>query len=137
MIERDDMRPQSSSTQIHHLPLFVYMFLKNFPLLLCLNVDINVGEWHLLKSLFVLCFTMSYNTDIFQVPDPRNIQIQLTGFLQGKNARIFVGELWELLVSAQENIGGIPTAFLEKKKEEIRLRKVRKVQVSFQVKVSI
>lgn len=59
------------------------------------------------------------------MPDPRNIQIQITGFLQGKNARIFVGELWELLVSAQENIGGIPTAFLEKKKEEIRLRKVR------------
>ena len=43
-----------------------------------------------------------------------------------------MGELWELLVSAQENIGGIPTAFLEKKKEEIRLRKVSlKLLVSF------
>jgi len=56
-------------------------------------------------------------------PDPKGMQITLTGFLQGKNARVFMGELWELLVSAQENIGGIPTAFLEKKKEEIRLRK--------------
>ena len=52
------------------------------------------------------------------------MQIQLTGFLQGKNARVFMGELWDLLISAQENIGGIPTAFIEKKKEEIRLRKV-------------
>ena len=33
-------------------------------------------------------------------------------------------ELWDLLTSAQENIGGIPTQFLEKKKEEIRQKKV-------------
>jgi len=33
-------------------------------------------------------------------------------------------ELWSLLVSAQENIGGIPSTFLEKKKEEIKQRKV-------------
>ena len=64
------------------------------------------------------------NISILQHPDPKGMQITLTGFLQGKNARVFMGELWELLVSAQENIGGIPTAFLEKKKEEIRLRKV-------------
>ena len=81
----------------------------------------------------LLALQYLYNDEILQVPDPRNIQIQLTGFLQGKNARIFVGELWELLVSAQENIGGIPTAFLEKKKEEIRLRKVRINQSKFPV----
>jgi len=52
------------------------------------------------------------------------MQINLTGFLQAKNARIFMGELWELLVSAQENIGGIPPQLLEKKKEEIKQRKV-------------
>lgn len=33
-------------------------------------------------------------------------------------------ELWSLLLSAQENIGGIPSTFLEKKKEEIKQRKV-------------
>ena len=38
-------------------------------------------------------------------------------------------ELWELLLSAQTNIGGIPTAFLEKKKEEIRQRKVMVYQM--------
>ena len=53
------------------------------------------------------------------------MQINITGFLNGKNARVFMKELWELLISAQSNIGGIPSAFLEKKKEEIRQRKVR------------
>lgn len=45
--------------------------------------------------------------------------------MNGKNARMFIGELWKHLLSAQENIGGIPSDFLEKKKEEIRQRKVR------------
>lgn len=33
-------------------------------------------------------------------------------------------DLWPLLLSAQENIAGIPSAFLEQKKEEIRQRQV-------------
>ena len=52
------------------------------------------------------------------------MQINLTGFLNGKNARIFITELWQLLLSAMENIGGIPAEFLEQKKEEIRKRQV-------------
>lgn len=35
-----------------------------------------------------------------------------------------MGELWELLCSAQENIGGIPAKFVEQKKEEIKKRQV-------------
>lgn len=35
-----------------------------------------------------------------------------------------MGELWPLLLSAQENIAGIPSAFLEQKKEEIKQRQV-------------
>ena len=61
---------------------------------------------------------------LLQHPDPKQLQIAVTGFLNGKNARIFMGELWSHLVSAQENIGGIPADFLAKKKEEIRMRKV-------------
>ena len=57
------------------------------------------------------------------------MQINLTGFLNQKNARIFVAELWELLGSAMENIGGIPAKFVEQKKEEIKRR-----QVSFTAK---
>ena len=36
-----------------------------------------------------------------------------------------MGELWELLASAMENIGGIPAKFLEQKKEEIKKRQVK------------
>jgi len=49
----------------------------------------------------------------------------LTGFLHGKNARIFMGELWEHLDSAQNNVSGIPAKMLEQKKEELRQKKVR------------
>ena len=59
-----------------------------------------------------------------QHPDPKTMQINLTGFLNSKNALNFMTELWELLTSAQENIAGIPAAFLETKKEEIRKRQV-------------
>lgn len=59
-----------------------------------------------------------------QNPDSKMMQINLTGFLNGKNAREFMGELWPLLLSAQENIAGIPSAFLELKKEEIKQRQV-------------
>ena len=46
-------------------------------------------------------------------PDPRKMQINLTGFLNGKNARIFMGELWKLLDLAQnmyprKTTSGIP-----------------------------
>lgn len=52
-------------------------------------------------------------------PDPRKIQIQLMGFLEGNTAE-FMKELWELLASAQESVGGVPKRFVEEKKEELR-----------------
>lgn len=55
-----------------------------------------------------------------QFPDPRLMQINLTGFLNGRDARIFMGELWSRLASAQNSKGGVPPELLEKKKEEIR-----------------
>ncbi|KMQ91333.1 proactivator polypeptide, partial [Lasius niger] len=55
-------------------------------------------------------------------PDPRKMQINLTGFLNGRNARSFMGELWDLLVSAQESVTGIPEAFLQQKKDQIKKR---------------
>ena len=55
------------------------------------------------------------------------MQINLTGFLNARNAREFVGELWGLLASAMENSSGIPTRFLDKKKEEIKKRQVHKI----------
>lgn len=61
---------------------------------------------------------------VLQFPDPRKMQINLTGFLNGKNARSFMGELWDLLVSAQDNDTGIPEAFLQQKKDQIKKRLV-------------
>lgn len=59
-----------------------------------------------------------------QHPDAKEMQINLTGFLNGKNARIFLSELWEHLCSAQDNVTGIPNQFLEQKKNEIKQRQV-------------
>ncbi len=55
--------------------------------------------------------------------DPRRMQIKLTGFLESKTPG-FMSELWALMVSAQESLGGIPKAFLEQKKAEILAKKV-------------
>lgn len=54
------------------------------------------------------------------------MQINLTGFLNGKNARVFIGDLWGHLLSAQENDMGVPEAFLEAKKAELQAQKVNK-----------
>lgn len=52
------------------------------------------------------------------------MQINLTGFLNGKNAREFMGELWALLISGQSAPDGIPPQLIEAKKEEIKQRQV-------------
>lgn len=61
-----------------------------------------------------------------QYPDARMMQINLTGFLNGKNAREFMAELWTLLISAEDSTDGIPAAILEQKKDEIKKRMVCK-----------
>ena len=75
-----------------------------------------------LKQLF--SHTTIFPLTSSQDPDPRKMQINLTGFLNGKNARIFMGELWKLLDSAQNNDSGIPQEMIDKKKEEIKNRRV-------------
>ncbi|CAO3650756.1 unnamed protein product [Cunninghamella blakesleeana] len=55
-------------------------------------------------------------------PDPRRMQINLTGFLEKDTAQ-FMLDLWKLLISAQDSVGGIPKEFIEQKKEELRLKK--------------
>ena len=51
-----------------------------------------------------------------QFPDAKAIQINLTGFME-HNTSTFMGELWEMLVSAQSNIGRVPSAILEAKNQ--------------------
>lgn len=50
------------------------------------------------------------------------MQINLTGFLE-KNTQTFILELWKLLLSAQESLGGVPQQFLEAKKRELQQSK--------------
>ena len=57
------------------------------------------------------------------------MQINLTGFLNGKYARIFMGELWAMLASAQSSDSGIPTELLEAKMEELKDRKTEDVKL--------
>ncbi|CAF0979119.1 unnamed protein product [Adineta ricciae] len=66
-------------------------------------------------------------------PDPKMMQINLTGFLGGSKARLFIGELWKFLASAQVSPDGIPAELVEMKKQELlrrqeddRLREIRK-----------
>jgi len=56
-----------------------------------------------------------------QSPDPRYIQIYLTGFLE-HDARPFTKELWTHLVTACHNAGGIPTAMLEATKKKLAMK---------------
>ncbi|EGZ22305.1 hypothetical protein PHYSODRAFT_330130 [Phytophthora sojae] len=51
--------------------------------------------------------------------DPRQLQVALTGFLE-KQAGQFTEELWTLLLSAQSNPTGIPSAILDRKKQEMQ-----------------
>ncbi|KAF4149347.1 PWI domain-containing protein [Phytophthora infestans] len=58
-------------------------------------------------------------TKVDEKLDPKNLQVALTGFLE-KQAGSFVEELWQLLLSAQSNPTGIPSAILDKKKQEMQ-----------------
>ncbi|KAL9544428.1 hypothetical protein MBANPS3_007633 [Mucor bainieri] len=56
--------------------------------------------------------------------DPKRMQINLTGFLESKT-QAFLSELWNLLLSAQNSVGGIPTEFIEQKKQELRRKQTQ------------
>ncbi|KAF0990852.1 hypothetical protein HZS_1085 [Henneguya salminicola] len=51
-------------------------------------------------------------------PNPQKMQIHLTGFLEAKNARTFMRELWYFLQSAEQN-DGIPKEFIELRMAEL------------------
>jgi len=50
------------------------------------------------------------------------MQINLTGFLGGSKARLFIGELWNLLANAQLSPDGIPAELVEMKKKELQAK---------------
>ncbi|KAH7928611.1 PWI domain-containing protein [Leucogyrophana mollusca] len=52
-------------------------------------------------------------------PDPKKMQINLTGFLTNSTPS-FMSALWNLLLEAQDSPAGVPRTFVEEKKEEMR-----------------
>lgn len=60
---------------------------------------------------------------MFQVVNGKEIQIQLTGFME-KNTGKFMKELWTLLLSAEKNASGVPQQFLDAKEEEFKKKEV-------------
>ncbi|RDB27903.1 hypothetical protein Hypma_002184 [Hypsizygus marmoreus] len=52
-------------------------------------------------------------------PDPKKMQINLTGFLT-KDTPAFMTALWNLLLEAQDDVTGVPRTFVEEKKAEMR-----------------
>ncbi|EIW54865.1 PWI domain-containing protein [Trametes versicolor FP-101664 SS1] len=60
--------------------------------------------------------------DAAPTPDPRRMQINLTGFLT-KSTPAFMSALWQLLLEAQESPAGVPRTFVEEKKAEMRQAK--------------
>ncbi|KAJ8110976.1 hypothetical protein OPT61_g6323 [Boeremia exigua] len=60
-----------------------------------------------------------------QFPKIKEIQIQLTGFLN-KDTPAFCKELWDLMLSAQESPMGVPKEMLEAKKLELQQEQLSK-----------
>ncbi|KAF8490037.1 PWI domain-containing protein [Gautieria morchelliformis] len=52
-------------------------------------------------------------------PDPKKMQINLTGFLTASTPT-FMTAIWTLLLEAQDSPAGIPRSFVEEKKAEMR-----------------
>ncbi|KAJ1966266.1 hypothetical protein GGI12_000171, partial [Dipsacomyces acuminosporus] len=55
-------------------------------------------------------------------PDPRTMQLNLTGFLESKTQE-FMQNLWSVLLEAQSSQTGVPESFIKDKVEEIKRRK--------------
>ena len=53
------------------------------------------------------------------------MQMMLTGFLGKTKAKDFMGDLWIMLVEAQESEYGIPRELIEQKKAELANKKVK------------
>jgi serine/arginine repetitive matrix protein 1 len=60
-----------------------------------------------------------FNSQHLQTPDPKKMQINLTGFLTNSTSA-FMSALWALLLEAQDSTTGIPRTIVEEKKQEMR-----------------
>lgn len=63
------------------------------------------------------CFILS------QEVDPKKMQLAVTPFLE-KNAAKFMEELWDILLSAQDSVMGVPPQFIEASKAKLEEQRV-------------
>ena len=81
-----------------------------------INVQV-LREWVTKKITEILKFeddvVVEYAFGILEdkenpTPDPRKMQVGLVGFMDQYGAAAFMSELWKLLISAQQMVGGVP-----------------------------
>ncbi|PVU97324.1 hypothetical protein BB561_000647 [Smittium simulii] len=65
--------------------------------------------------------------------DPRKMQINLTGFLE-QNAPKFMETLWDTLIGAQSGLDGIPSEFIEAKKQELLKKQLESEQIMLKIR---
>ncbi len=98
------------------------------------NIDF-MSKWITAKIIQVVGFEDDIVINLIvnllegDVLDPKKMQLDVTGFLE-KQAQSFVEELWTLLVDAQTQPSGIPSIFIQQKKEEIINREQLKVNTT-------
>ncbi|KAI3450345.1 hypothetical protein Pfo_007010 [Paulownia fortunei] len=62
----------------------------------------------------------------------KQVQISLTGFME-RNTGKFMKELWALLLSAQQNVSGVPQQFLDAKEEETKKKKAETDRIANEI----
>ncbi|KAL1552895.1 serine/arginine repetitive matrix protein 1-like [Salvia divinorum] len=62
----------------------------------------------------------------------KQVQISLTGFMERNTAK-FMKELWLLLLSAQQNVSGVPQQFLDAKEEEAKIKKAETDRIANEI----
>ncbi|KAJ2358854.1 hypothetical protein GGF43_000526 [Coemansia sp. RSA 2618] len=68
-------------------------------------------------------------------PDPRAIQVNLTGFLEDKSQE-FMQSLWAVLLEAQHGEGGIPESFIRRKMEELQKKREEEERAAASIRAS-
>ncbi|KAJ1862848.1 hypothetical protein LPJ73_000664, partial [Coemansia sp. RSA 2703] len=68
-------------------------------------------------------------------PDPRTMQVRLTGFMED-GASGFMDSLWRVLLEAQGSPGGIPESFVRAKMDELRAAREEKERVRERIRAA-
>lgn len=86
------------------------------------KVEAILGDEDEIVSEYCVAQLEAYDP-IERTVDPREIQINLEGFLGEEGAALFMHELWKLLLSAQDSPSGVPQSLLDEEKRQIEAQK--------------